>query len=252
MDSVFKALADPHRRDLLDALRRQDGQSLSELQAALPLSRFGVAKHLGVLEDAGLVTRVKRGRFTDHYLNAVPLTEALARWIEPYAVAPAVLGVLDLKARLEGTKMTDTKPDYVLRTYIRCTQDALWEALTDADAAANYHPFTPTAVRDGDTIVYKLPDGADMLICREMAKTPKTRIESEFVPKWAPDIPVSRFVWTIDPQGDACRLTLEHYDIPPGGEGYAEGWERLTAGLKTWLETGTPTRITAPQPEEAR
>ncbi|SFI26303.1 ArsR/SmtB family transcription factor [Jannaschia pohangensis] len=242
MDSVFKALADPSRRDLLDALRQKDGQTLSDLQVALPQSRFGVAKHLKVLEDAGLVTRVKRGRFTHHYLNAVPLAEAMARWIEPYTVAPAVLGVLDLKARLEGTAMTP-KPDYVLRTFIRCTQDALWDALTQADAAANYHPFTPEAVRDGDALVYKLPDGSNMLICRETSKTPKTRIEAEFAPQWAPGIPVSRFVWMIAPQSDFCELTLEHYDIPEGGEGYADGWERLVSGLKTWLETGTPTRI---------
>ncbi|UWQ16880.1 helix-turn-helix domain-containing protein [Jannaschia sp. M317] len=248
MDSVFKALADPSRRDLLDALRREDGQTLSQLEAALPLSRFGVAKHLTVLEASGLVTRVKRGRFTHHYLNAVPLAEALVRWIEPYRVGPAVKGVLDLKARLEGTAMTD-KPDYVLRTYIRCTQDALWDALTQADAAANYHPYTPDAVRDGDALIYKLPDGSDMLICRETSRTPKTRIESEFAPQWAPDIPVSRFVWLIAPEGDACQLTLEHYDIPDGGEGYAEGWERLTAGLKTWLETGTPARLAPEMPQ---
>ena len=248
MESVFKALADPTRRDLLDALRREDGQTLSQLEAALPISRFGVAKHLGVLEGAGLVTRVKRGRFTHHYLNAVPLAEALARWIEPYRVAPAVGAMLDLKARLEGTM---TKPDYVLNTYIRCTQDALWDALTDADAAANYHPYTPDAVREGDALVYKLPDGSDMLVCTERRLDPKTRIEADFQPRWAPDVPVSRFVWLIDPQGEHCRLTLEHYDIPPGGEGYAEGWERLVAGLKTWLETGTPTRIAAPQ-EDAR
>jgi len=244
MDSVFKALADPSRRDLLDALRRQDGQTLSQLDAALPMSRFGVAKHLKVLEEAGLVTRVKRGRFTHHYLNALPLAEVLGRWIEPYRVAPAIGGMLDLKARLEGRM--DTKPDYVLRTYIRCSQDALWDALTDADAASNYHPFTPDAVRDGDALIYKLPDGSDMLVCREMATTPKTRIEAEFAPQWAPGIPVSRFVWVIDAEGDHCRLTLEHYDIPAGGEGYAEGWERLVAGLKSWLETGTPTRIAAP------
>ena len=72
------------------------------------------------------------------------------------------------------------------------------------------------------------------------------RLEAEFAPQWAPGIPVSRFVWVIDAEGDHCRLTLEHYDIPAGGEGYAEGWERLVAGLKSWLETGTPTRIAAP------
>ncbi|MEM9796966.1 MAG: metalloregulator ArsR/SmtB family transcription factor [Pseudomonadota bacterium] len=246
MDSVFKALADPSRRDLLDALRQQDGQTLSELEAALPMSRFGVAKHLKVLEEAGLVTRVKRGRFTHHYLNAVPLAEALGRWIEPYKVAPALRGVLDLKTRLEASAMSDTKPDYVLRTFIQCAQDALWDALREPDAAAHYHPFTPEAVRDGDALIYKLPDGSDMLVCRETSVTPKTRIEADFAPKWSPDIPVSRFVWIIDPQGPLCQLTLEHYDIPEGGEGYAEGWERLVAGLKTYLETGQSARMAPP------
>ncbi|MFO6463562.1 SRPBCC domain-containing protein [Jannaschia sp. KMU-145] len=136
-----------------------------------------------------------------------------------------------------------TKPDYVMRTFIRTTQDALWSALTDADAAAAYHPFTPEADRDGDAIVYKLPDGSDMLVCRETELTPKTRIESTFEPRWQPGIPVSRFVWIIDPEGEHCRLTLEHYDIPEGGEGYADGWERLVAGLKTWLETGKTARF---------
>lgn len=131
-------------------------------------------------------------------------------------------------------------PDYVMRTYIRCTQDALWEALTDPKAAAGYHPYTPDAVRDGDALVYMTPDETVLLICRETKLDPKTRIDATFEPKWAPDIPASRFVWMIEPQGDVCKLTLEHYDIPPGGEGYAEGWERLVSGLKTWLETGEP------------
>ncbi|TFL16236.1 SRPBCC domain-containing protein [Jannaschia formosa] len=135
------------------------------------------------------------------------------------------------------------KPDYVLRTFIRCSQDALWDALTDAEAAASYHPFTPGAVRDGDALIYKRPDGSDMLVCRETALTPKTRIEAEFAPKWAPDVPVSRFIWLIAPEGAFCALTLEHYDIPAGAVGYADGWERLVAGLKTWLETGTPAKI---------
>ena len=144
-----------------------------------------------------------------------------------------------------------TKPDYVLATHIRCTQDALWAALTEAEAAARYHPFTPDAVREGDAIVYKLPDGSDMLVCREERLDPKTRIEATFEPRWSPGIPVSRFVWTIASEGETCRLTLEHYDIPPGGEGYAEGWERLVAGLKTWLETGETARFTAPREEMA-
>lgn len=243
MDSIFKALADPSRRDLLDALRQTDGQTLSQLEAALPLSRFGVAKHLGVLETAGLVTRVKRGRFTHHYLNAVPLAEALGRWIEPYRVAPAVQGVLNLKAQMEDTM--ERRPDYVMRTYIRCTQDALWDALTDADQMAKYHFHASHVTRDGAALTYIAPDGNEMLICRETKLKPKTRIESIFEPRWAPDVPKSHFVWIIEPGDGQCRLTLEHYDIPPGGEGYADGWERIASGLKTFLENGKATKFAA-------
>ncbi|MEM7489814.1 MAG: SRPBCC domain-containing protein [Pseudomonadota bacterium] len=239
MDSVFKALADPSRRDLLDALRQRDGQTLSQLEAASPLSRFGVAKHLGVLEAAGLVTRVKRGRFTHHYLNAVPLAEALGRWIEPYRVAPAVRGVLDLKARLEAPM--DTKPDFVLSTYIRCSQDALWRALTDADAVAKYDFLGQTAERQGDLLVYKTPDGTVTLHTREVELHPKTRIVTTFEPKWEPDAETSRVTYDIATEGDYCKLTVTHSDLrhdPDGGT--ADGWHRTLAGLKTWLETGKP------------
>ena len=73
MDEVFKALADPTRRGLLDELFERDGQSLSELERRLPMTRFGVMKHLKVLEGAGLVTTRKRGREKLHYLNPVPI-----------------------------------------------------------------------------------------------------------------------------------------------------------------------------------
>src|SRR5215216_6507781 len=85
MDSVFKALADPHRRHLLDRLHERDGQTLSELQSYLPLSRFGCMKHLRVLEDAGLVTSRKVGREKFHFLNPIPIQRAYDRWVEKYA-----------------------------------------------------------------------------------------------------------------------------------------------------------------------
>jgi uncharacterized protein YndB with AHSA1/START domain/DNA-binding transcriptional ArsR family regulator len=244
MDSVFKALADPSRRDLLDALRREDGQTLSQLEAGLPMSRFGVAKHLGVLEAAGLVTRVKRGRFTHHYLNALPLAEALGRWIEPYRVAPAIRGVLDLKARLEGDM--DDRPDFVMSTFIRCTQDALWDALTDATTMARWHFLAHEVRQEGDAYEYDFAPGRRMLTCRTLAAEPKTRIVSTFEPHWEGGGSPSRVVYSIRPEGDHCRLTLEHYDltfpvIP--GEGVADGWERWAAGLKTWLETGEAVRF---------
>jgi DNA-binding transcriptional ArsR family regulator len=87
MDEVFKALADPSRRKLLDEMRELDGQTLSSLEAKLPMSRFGVMKHLKVLEEAGLVVTRKRGREKLHYLNAVPIQEISDRWVSKYAAS---------------------------------------------------------------------------------------------------------------------------------------------------------------------
>ena len=85
MDEVFKALADPTRRGLLDELFERDGQTLSELEQRLPMSRFGVMKHLKVLEEAGLVTTRKRGREKLHFLNPVPIQRVHERWVSKYA-----------------------------------------------------------------------------------------------------------------------------------------------------------------------
>jgi uncharacterized protein YndB with AHSA1/START domain/DNA-binding transcriptional ArsR family regulator len=246
MDSVFRALADASRRDLLDALRREDGQTLTQLEGRLAMSRFGVAKHLGVLEAAGLVTRVKRGRFTHHYLNALPLAEALGRWIEPYRVAPSVGAALDLKTRLEAAAMTDTKPDFVMSTYIRCSQDALWDALTDEVQMARYHFLSADVRREGETYRYLLPGGHPMLTCRTLAAEPKSRIEATFEGHWDGAGAPSRTVFLIRPEGAHCRLTVEHHDLTfpvVPGEGVADGWDRWAAGLKTWLETGEAVRF---------
>lgn len=250
MDAVFKALADPARRTLLDALRHKDGQSLQELTELLDMTRFGVMKHLSVLEDAELVVTHKKGRFKYHYLNAVPLQQTIDRWIEPMRAKPAARAVLDLKTHLERTKpMTDaqTKPDFVMQTFIRCTQDALWDALTNTESLAAYH-FMCNRV-DGEAVVggaltWVLPDESKMLTQRPTKVTPKTRIDAEFEPHFfGPDAPASKMAFIIEPQGDACKLTIEHYDIPAGQEGVSEGWARLAASLKSWLETGTAMKM---------
>jgi DNA-binding transcriptional ArsR family regulator len=100
VDEVFRALADPSRRLLLDSLFERDGQSLVELTARLPMSRFGVMKHLRVLEDAGLVTAHRVGREKRHYLNPVPIRLIHDRWISRYA-EPVVAQLTALKAHLE-------------------------------------------------------------------------------------------------------------------------------------------------------
>jgi DNA-binding transcriptional ArsR family regulator len=85
MDAVFKALADATRRDLLDRLYEEDGQTLGALEEGVPMTRFGVMKHLRVLEEAGLVTTQRRGREKLHFLNAVPIQLIHERWVSKYA-----------------------------------------------------------------------------------------------------------------------------------------------------------------------
>ena len=102
MDAVFKALADPTRRDLLDALFAEDGQTLTALEERVPMTRFGVMKHLRVLEEAGLVVSRRRGREKRHYLNPVPIRLIHDRWVSKYA-EPWASGLSELKTHLEET-----------------------------------------------------------------------------------------------------------------------------------------------------
>ena len=101
MDEVFKALADPTRRGLLDELFKRDGQTLSELEERLPMTRFGVMKHLRVLEDANLVTTRRRGREKLHFLNPVPIRLVHDRWVRKYA-EPWASALSELKKDIEN------------------------------------------------------------------------------------------------------------------------------------------------------
>jgi DNA-binding transcriptional ArsR family regulator len=101
-DLVFKALADPTRRTLLDRLFTRDGRTLTELEAQLEMTRFGVMKHLKVLEGAGLVVSRKRGREKLHFLNPVPIRQIHDRWIDKYREREVSV-LLDLKTSLEDT-----------------------------------------------------------------------------------------------------------------------------------------------------
>jgi len=100
MDAAFKALSDPTRRSLLDELFARDGQTLTELEERLPMTRFGVMKHLKVLEEAGLVTTQRRGREKFHYLNSVPIQLIHDRWVSKYA-EPLAATISGIKRELE-------------------------------------------------------------------------------------------------------------------------------------------------------
>src|SRR5436190_11795453 len=131
MDEVFRALADPTRRALLDELFRVDGQTLGALEARFEMTRFGVMKHLRVLEEAGLVVTRRHGREKHHFLNPVPIRLIHDRWVSKYA-EPWAAGLSDLKTRLERTM------EKVFEIYIRTTPERPWHALTDPEARAKY------------------------------------------------------------------------------------------------------------------
>ncbi|MGH9058622.1 MAG: ArsR/SmtB family transcription factor, partial [Acidimicrobiales bacterium] len=132
MDVVFKALADPTRRSLLDELFRHDGQTLSELEERFDMTRFGVMKHLKQLEEAGLVVTKRQGREKLHYVNPVPIRLVHDRWVSKYA-EPWASALSDLKRRLESTM------EKVFEIYIRTTPERLWEAITDPEIRAKYN-----------------------------------------------------------------------------------------------------------------
>src|SRR4030081_1534499 len=133
MDLVFKALADPTRRSLLDELFRQDGQSLSTLEQRLPMTRFGVMKHLKVLEQAGLVVTRRRGREKLHFLNAVPIRLVHDRWVSKYA-EPWVATLSELKSEMEENGM-----EKIFEIYIKTTPERLWEAITSSGMRQKYN-----------------------------------------------------------------------------------------------------------------
>ncbi|WP_022702931.1 SRPBCC domain-containing protein [Pseudorhodobacter ferrugineus] len=136
--------------------------------------------------------------------------------------------------------MTD-KPKFMMQTYIRCTQDALWEALTNADVFQHYDFLEQTAKRDGDNVTYFMPDGTMTLNARELEVVPKTKLVTSFEPTWEPDMPASRITYEIAVEGDFCCLTVLHENLNNDpSDGTSDGWVRSLAGLKTYLETGQP------------
>src|SRR3989304_1890728 len=133
MDAVFRARAAPTRRSLLDELFKQDGQTLSALERRLPMTRFGVMKHLRVLEEAGLVVTRRRGREKLHFLNPVPIRLVHDRWVSKYA-EPWTATLSNLKKGLEEKTM-----EKVFEIYIKTTPERLWEAITNPEMRRKYN-----------------------------------------------------------------------------------------------------------------
>ncbi len=238
VDEVFKALADPTRRSLLDELFREDGQTLHALEERLPMTRFGVMKHLKQLEEAGLVVTRRRGREKLHYLNPVPIRLIHDRWVSKYA-QPWAAALSDLKTRLE------TQVEKVFEIYIRTTPERLWEAITDGDIRSKYQ-FGMRVASDwtpGSRFEMSHPAAPGLLgEGVNLEVDPPRRLVQSMVALWSDDVKsegTSRVTWDIEPVGDSCRLTVVHDQLREGAnpELYG-GWPMILSGLKTWLETG--------------
>jgi uncharacterized protein YndB with AHSA1/START domain len=241
MDSVFKALADPTRRALLDELYRQDGQSLTELGARLPtMTRFGVMKHLRVLEEAHLVTSRRRGREKLHFLNPVPIRLVHDRWVSKYA-APWAATLAGLKRALEGGQ----EMEKVFEIYIKTTPEKLWEAITDPDLRSRYSfgVRTESEYTNGSEYRAAANDGQLEIAAGENIEVdPPRRLVQSFQALWSDDVRAegtSRVTWEIEPVGDSCRLLVTHDQLREGAnEELYGGWPMILSGLKTLLETG--------------
>jgi uncharacterized protein YndB with AHSA1/START domain len=239
MDEVFRALADPTRRSLLDELFHEDGQTLSALEGRLTMSRFGVMKHLRVLEEAGLVVTRRRGREKLHFLNAVPIRLIHDRWVSKYA-APFVAALSDLKRDLEKKTM-----EKIYEIYIKTTPERLWEAITNPEMRRKYSfgigvitDWAPGSHYEGVTPASSTPilEGENLEI-----DAPRRLVQS-FRALWSDDVKsegTSRVTWEIEPVGDSCCLTVTHDQLREGGnDEIFGGWPMILSGLKTLLETG--------------
>ena len=236
MDAVFRALADPTRRSLLDELFREDGQTLTALEARLPMTRFGVMKHLKQLEEAGLVVTKKRGREKLHFLNPVPIQLIYERWVSKYA-EPWASGLTGLKDELERTM------EKVFEIYIKTTPERLWDAITDPAIRAKYNfgagvtsdwkPGSTFSMKAGD---FELGEG------KVLEVDPPRKLVHTMIALWGDDVKAegeTRVTWEIEPVGDSCRLLLTHDQLREGANDQLYGgWPMILSGLKTWLETG--------------
>src|SRR6266478_5715820 len=237
VDKVFKALADPTRRRLLDALFKEDGQTLHALEGRFRMTRFGVMKHLKQLEDAGLVVTKRRGREKLHFLNPVPIRLVHDRWVSKYA-EPWAATLSELKHKLEEKTM-----EKVFEIYIKTTAERLWKAITHAEMRRKYNfgavvtsDWIPGSRYEGVGGGMPIFEGENLEI------DPPRRLVRSFRALWGEDVKSegpSRVTWEIEPVGDSCRLTVTHDQLREDANAQLfGGWPMILSGLKTLLETG--------------
>jgi len=242
---AFRALADSSRRLLLDRLFERDGQTLGELAGHLPdMTRFGVMRHLDVLESADLITTRKEGREKRHFLNPVPIRLIHDRWISKYA-APVVGAMSALKGHLEEPMAASLdSPDHVYAIYINASPERIWQAITDGDETVRYY-YGTRVVSDwkvGSQIRYDYQDGTMAADGEVLAVEPPLRLEMTFHPRWDPDFEAEgavRQVWQIEADDNASKLTVTTIGLKAGtkqAEEFGNGMIFIVSGLKSAVE----------------
>ena len=237
-DDVFKALADPTRRRLLDELFIEDGQTLIALTRRGSMSRFGVMKHLKQLEEAGLIVTRRRGREKLHFLNAVPIRLVHDRWVSKYA-EPWAAGLSEIKTRSESSM------EKVFEIYIKAAPERVWDAITDPDIRAKYNfgAGVRSDWRPGSPLSFGSPGASGLLGEGEVLEVdPPRRLVHTMIAMWDADVQdegFSRITWELAAVGDSTHVTVTHDQMRDGAnEQLYGGWPMILSGLKTWLESG--------------
>jgi uncharacterized protein YndB with AHSA1/START domain/DNA-binding transcriptional ArsR family regulator len=246
-DRVFRALADPRRRRMLDLLRERPGLSATELAERFPFSRVAVVKHLDVLERGGLVSRRRRGKSVALYVDDAPVQDVLSRRLE--ACAPLWAHRLaDLKDRLEKESPRMPSPESrVYVVYIRTTKEALWDAITRPEMTRRYFFSTDlrSTLKPGAPIEYVLKDPAGKehvpVVGEVLEVVPHRRLVHTFRFPAMPDAP-TRVAYDLEPAGaGTMKLTVTHDGFEGETKTWREvggGWPQVVSALKTLLETG--------------
>jgi uncharacterized protein YndB with AHSA1/START domain/DNA-binding transcriptional ArsR family regulator len=250
MEPVFRALADPNRRRLLDCLFERDGQTLTELSESLPgMTRFGVMKHLRILEDAGLVSVRRAGREKRHFLNPVPIRLIHDRWIGKFRRGRAA-ALAELKLDLEeDMNATDTRPAQVYTVYIRAPRQRVWDAITKPEFTRRYFfGSEPSSTwKPGDRLLWtENGSGRDLVDGEIIECDPPHRLVHTWIVKYDDTLTAegpSRLTWELEEENGVTKLTAVHDEFPAGSKVYdnvAGGWPLVLSGLKSLVETGAP------------
>lgn len=253
-DAVFRALADPTRRRLLDALHERSGLTLSELCDGLEMRRQSASQHLQLLEEANLISTVRDGRRKLHYLNPVPIHDLHSRWIWKFET-PRLAALDVIKRHAERNAMNDpTQPEagpvpaYVYTTYIHATPEHVWDSLTDPDATARFWGHAQVSTWTvGARVDHVRVDGSGISdVVGTILEADRPRLLAfSFDDPASFDDPTFRpsvVTFRIEAYRDIVKLTVTHAHLRTLTEldTIGHGWPTVLSNLKTLLETGDP------------